>query len=72
MCGGILLAGLRLVWVDITCWTMFSVGDITCWTTFSVGDITCWTTFSVGGITCWTMFSVWGFSVGGYYLLDYV
>ena len=43
---GILLAGLRLVW-----------GDITCWTTFSVGDITCWTTT---------------FSVGGYYLLDYV
>ena len=54
--GGILLAGLRLVWGDITCWTTFSVGDITCWTTFSVGDITCWTTFSVGG----------------YYLLDYV
>ena len=62
---GILLAGLRLVWGDITCWTTFSVGDITwglVWGILLAGLRLVW-----GDITCWTTFSV-----GGYYLLDYV
>ena len=66
---GILLAGLRLVWGDITCWTTFSVGDITCWT--SVGGLVCGGVLLAGlrlvwgDITCWTTFRV-----GGYYLLE--